>query len=1583
MTSTNRRLHQERKCVYASTCFFMMVVLICCQEAFLVVLAEPMEGLQGDYLTEPMEGLQGDYFTETFSYSDMDVASDDDFTTVSSSAVSTTKSTQTSALNLPTEKSTKPMSLLPKYSTHELEQTETPKLTSTAKDLVTYNGFTNPSKSFQENEITKPTGLQTSTQEPTASTSTMSGSPLRTSTQEPTASTSTMSGSPLRTSTQEPTTSSSTMSGNSLQTSTQEPTASTSTMSGSPLRTSTQEPTASTSTMSGSPLRTSTQEPTASTSKMSSTSEARSIRTEIGSRENSLYTTNVMMSQITMATKGNQMVTTIALPTESSSSLSNNGGRTSRGIPPPTGFCTWYPYGSSSGAIETNDTDKFTKIVATGQGEYGDDKWNQTETFRDNPVRIRFKDKLIPGEVYNVSLSCCTNSSCDLVEILTVTEAFGPRYIDSCTVVAVNTTWAEFFWTSPRAVFQELTITLNLTNNNTVKQRNVTTKTPGVYTTNGTFSLHSLSSGARYMLSVFKGHRIYFTTVPQSPMKLKFDQQTYKSVRLDWSQPDYADSFTISYTTDENTYNFSSENNFIYLDNLSQNITYNVSVIAQTEQHFSSPVNLIINLEPPSLDISVLSSDTSQVTVKLSSAARLDNVEVSIDKILTHKYETFNLSQNLVIGSLMSGKQYHLQVRFKTGELSWKKNKNISTKPYHPTIVSNDTSQYGRVNICWTVEGMYQYVKVRFSHEEIYSPQEIHSKEIFCHDEEVQGGVIYLVSLVSVSNGLESEPENFTILTKPDVPVISELSKTSTSIKISISCPQRGIADHVKWTICPLAYGACNTQNLSCANASSMEYHARNLKSGSRYRFEAHAVRDVEAKRAESEIVSQILITYPNAPTDLQLVKRTGLAITIRWPHVCSHCNYSIYAIPLNQKLRTIETSSECEFSLDRHCEFSFSVVPEEPYTVVVKSISWGVESINGAEIHNVSMPTAKKKPTNIRLNSITPTLVHMDFDPPEVPYEHISAYIIEYGGRRTNGDVCSDDKMWLPPTHFRPINMTVKGGCKYNFTIKAYFGPTNEGELAWKIVNTMVGVLRPSEQVPRYPDHNYVTHHSFAIWFDPKLFDDENGPVETFSVIVAEASVNGKELTPGVTLPGWREAISQNPIPPYQAFHEVSVSTYQGEKEISKRSVADPLPVIIGGEDCGDDSPDYCNGHLTGGKSYVYWLRGFNAAGVFDSRVSPPFVLPKNQSTLIIGCLIILMILFLIVIILVGLLLRKRLHMDSKGTYQAAPTNSMLLQSMSRNSSRAKYIRAIKLSEFCQDFHIMSGHSNYGYSQEFENVRRVGRKMTCYDAVLPENVAKNRYTNILPYDKTRVRLGSIDDELGSDYINANYIPGFSSPREYIACQGPLPGTVDDMWRMVWEQNVSTIVMVTQLVENGKVKCEQYWPDDHKPVFYGDIQVTMTQTTETESWNLREFSLYRPSEDQRKKVKHCNYLSWPDHGVPQNSESLLHFIEVVRHQNQKHSSPMIVHCSAGCGRTGTFICMDRLLQQIDEFDYVNVLGTVAEMRSHRQHMIQTEQQYVFVHRCVLDILEENGLAPRPSSILMNGNSGGALLMEMI
>lgn len=96
---------------------------------------------------------------------------------------------------------------------------------------------------------------------------------------------------------------------------------------------------------------------------------------------------------------------------------------------------------------------------------------------------------------------------------------------------------------------------------------------------------------------------------------------------------------------------------------------------------------------------------------------------------------------------------------------------------------------------------------------------------------------------------------------EPDVPVISELSKTSTSIKISISCPQRGIADHVKWTICPLAYGACNTQNLSCANASSMEYHARNLKSGSRYRFEAHAVRDVEAKRAESEIVSQILIT--------------------------------------------------------------------------------------------------------------------------------------------------------------------------------------------------------------------------------------------------------------------------------------------------------------------------------------------------------------------------------------------------------------------------------------------------------------------------------------------------------------------------------------------------------------------------------------------------------------------------------------------------------------------------------------------------------------------------------------------------
>ncbi|XP_061435028.1 LOW QUALITY PROTEIN: receptor-type tyrosine-protein phosphatase beta-like [Lethenteron reissneri] len=282
-----------------------------------------------------------------------------------------------------------------------------------------------------------------------------------------------------------------------------------------------------------------------------------------------------------------------------------------------------------------------------------------------------------------------------------------------------------------------------------------------------------------------------------------------------------------------------------------------------------------------------------------------------------------------------------------------------------------------------------------------------------------------------------------------------------------------------------------------------------------------------------------------------------------------------------------------------------------------------------------------------------------------------------------------------------------------------------------------------------------------------------------------------------------------------------------------------------------------------------------------------------------------------------------------------------------------------IYLSDFENHLRKLQADSNYLLSQEFEDLKDVGRHQPQDAALLPENRGKNRYNNVLPYDATRVKLSCFDDDPSSDYINANYIPGCSFRREFVATQGPLPGTKDDFWRMVWEQNVHNVVMVTQCVERGRVKCDHYWPFDQDPLYYGDLIVQMFSESVLPEWTLREFKIYTedPSESPRV-VRQFHYTVWPDHGVPETAHSLVGFVRTVRDYTNRSpgGGPTAVHCSAGVGRTGTLIALDRLLQQMDSAGAVDVYGTVRDIRQHRVLMVQTECQYVFLHQCVLEEL---------------------------
>ncbi|XP_030044493.1 tyrosine-protein phosphatase non-receptor type 13 [Microcaecilia unicolor] len=256
--------------------------------------------------------------------------------------------------------------------------------------------------------------------------------------------------------------------------------------------------------------------------------------------------------------------------------------------------------------------------------------------------------------------------------------------------------------------------------------------------------------------------------------------------------------------------------------------------------------------------------------------------------------------------------------------------------------------------------------------------------------------------------------------------------------------------------------------------------------------------------------------------------------------------------------------------------------------------------------------------------------------------------------------------------------------------------------------------------------------------------------------------------------------------------------------------------------------------------------------------------------------------------------------------------------------------------------------------SKEFENLQDLKPLDQCLVGQTKENRKKNRYKNILPYDTTRVPLG---EEVG--YINASFIkiPVGNEEFVYIACQGPLPTTVADFWHMVWEQNCTVIAMMTQEVEGGKIKCQRYWPDesDRPKMIDSQLQLTLMKTHQLESFIVRMLMLSNIQTGELRHIIHLNFTAWPDHDTPSHPEQLLTFISYMRHIYK--SGPIITHCSAGIGRSGTLICIDAMLGLINRDLHFDISDLVRTMRLQRHGMVQTEEQYIFCYQVILYVLK--------------------------
>uniref|UniRef100_A0A8C1PVB3 protein-tyrosine-phosphatase n=1 Tax=Cyprinus carpio TaxID=7962 RepID=A0A8C1PVB3_CYPCA len=290
-------------------------------------------------------------------------------------------------------------------------------------------------------------------------------------------------------------------------------------------------------------------------------------------------------------------------------------------------------------------------------------------------------------------------------------------------------------------------------------------------------------------------------------------------------------------------------------------------------------------------------------------------------------------------------------------------------------------------------------------------------------------------------------------------------------------------------------------------------------------------------------------------------------------------------------------------------------------------------------------------------------------------------------------------------------------------------------------------------------------------------------------------------------------------------------------------------------------------------------------------------------------------------------------------------------------------------------------------FSSDFMRLRRLSTKYRT-EKIYPtnvgeqeENVKKNRYKDILPFDHSRVKVTLKTSNQDTDYINANFIKGIGGPEAYIATQGPLPNTVLDFWRMIWEYKVMVIVMACREFEMGRKKCERYFPlFGDEPVTFGPFKISCESEQPRTDYFIRTLTVEFDHETRR--VTQFHYVNWPDHDVPSSFDSILDMIALMREYQEHDDVPICVHCSAGCGRTGAICAIDytwNLLKAGRIPEDFNVFQLIQEMRTQRHSAVQTKEQYELVHRVIAQLFEKQlRLLERPTnSELTDGMEEGS------
>ncbi|XP_053260704.1 phosphatidylinositol phosphatase PTPRQ isoform X2 [Podarcis raffonei] len=765
------------------------------------------------------------------------------------------------------------------------------------------------------------------------------------------------------------------------------------------------------------------------------------------------------------------------------------------------------------------------------------------------------------------------------------------------------------------------------------------------------------------------------------------------------------------------------------------------------------------------------------------------------------------------------------------------------------------------------------------------------------------------------------------------------------------------------------------------------------------YRFRVSASTNAGFGTSSPWISTQTLPGFPDAPPEnVTVVVTSPYSINISWSEPVIITGPTFYLIDITSvdtddyKASFIKTNDE-----DKNLDVS-GLRAFTRYSVVVTAFTGDIHAahIEGKSSPAVIVSTFEAVPRD-PLNNITFQKIPDEVTKFQVtfisPSEH-SGNIQVYQAM-----VYKEDD----PTFFQIYNLSVidrtnksvtalieglKGGHTYNISVYAINGAGAGPKIQLKITTDIKEPPRPSKKpVPVYDTSGMlVTATTITIRMPVCYYNDDHGPIKKIQILVAEA---GAQHDGNVTK--WYDAYFRKPRPYFVNEGFPNPPCAEGNEGLSSKDDvyvigADSTCMIPGSEE------KICNGPLKPRRQYLFKFRATNIKGQFtDSDYSDPIkTLGDGLSERAVEIILAVTLCILSVILLVAAIYafaRIRQKQKEGGTY--SPRDAEIIDTkfkldqlitvadlemkderFTRYSSfffRRKEIFVIQLLSyrksikpigkkcFLQHVEELCTNNNLKFQEEFLELPKFLPDLASADADLPWNRSKNRFPNIKPYNNNRVKLMPDASIPGSDYINASYVSGYLCPNEFIATQGPLPGTVGDFWRMVWETRAKTLVMLTQCFEKGRIRCHQYWPEDNIPVtVFGDIVITKLVEDVQIDWTIRDLKIERHGDCMM--VRQCNFTAWPEHGVPETTASLVHFVKLIRASRAHDSTPIVVHCSAGVGRTGVYIALDHLTQHINDHDFVDIYGLVAELRSERMCMVQNLAQYIFLHQCVLDLL---------------------------